>query len=639
MHNVYAKTEFTSFPRIYILKSEMLFSKRQTKIIKILQSSDHPITGRELSSQLGTSLRSIQYDISSINSGSQIIVASKNGYIIKDSFVIKPVCEEETEDHILIKLLLDPHNELNIDELADSLYISTSTLINKLKSIQNTLNKYSLSVKREKGFVSIGGNEIDKRRFIKDQILLESSNSIYNFNTLKTYCDPIDADRIQIIIENIINKYGYCIEEPYRINIVVNVAIALSRIKNNKTIQHDNNQDFDHDRVSSRIAFDICKLYGEHWDISFSDAEVSYISTLFDGYINNSDSLEGREGIISRESLVAIVNEVFSSYLLDIDLSSQIESLLLHLNAMIKRIQKNNTVQNFLLSNIKRNCPFIYDVSVNISHKLGKRYNITIPEDEIGFICIHIGYLIDTTNNNEFIPVALIQNNYHSISKKLESKINEDFGDIIKLQNIASINEADPNTKIIITTKSSDLINGNVILMSPFYTDEDKTILELKIKNTIASQEKSYLHNTLLKYFSKDLFFIDDKMEDKESVLNYLCRKTIEIKIAPPEFTESVLKRESLSSTCFYNSFAIPHSLEMIANKTAVCVMISKKGINWDPAKIKLVMLICIREEDRDKFMELYNGMVKILKKPENVNRLIGSSSFDDFIYRMCNII
>ena len=49
---------------------------------------------------------------------------------------------------------------------------------------------------------------------------------------------------------------------------------------------------------------------------------------------------------------------------------------------------------------IKKNCPFIYDVSVNIAQKLNKKYNIHIADSEIGYISIHIGYLIDVRQHN-----------------------------------------------------------------------------------------------------------------------------------------------------------------------------------------------------------------------------------------------
>ncbi len=106
----------------------------------------------------------------------------------------------------------------------------------------------------------------------------------------------------------------------------------------------------------------------------------------------------------------------------------------------------------------------------------------------------------------------------------------------------------------------------------------------------------------------------------------------IDFGLAEEGFIESVLKREDLSSTCFLNTFAIPHAIELNAKKTMFSVLISKKGIKWDKHTIHIVLMIAVNQKDRKKFMELYDGIVKCLDNPEKVKLLISSNTHLEFI-------
>lgn len=95
------------------------------------------------------------------------------------------------------------------------------------------------------------------------------------------------------------------------------------------------------------------------------------------------------------------------------------------------------------------------------------------------------------------------------------------------------------------------------------------------------------------------------------------------------------MEREQLSSTCFFDTFAIPHALDMNATHTMICVLTSESGIQWDDHVLHIVLMLAVQQNDRKKFMELYNGIVQTLEKPEKVNKLVLADNLMDFLNQL----
>ena len=66
-----------------------------------------------------------------------------------------------------------------------------------------------------------------------------------------------------------------------------------------------------------------------------------------------------------------------------------------------------------------------------------------------------------------------------------------------------------------------------------------------------------------------------------------------------------------------------------------VCVLTSENGIKWDEHTIHIVLMLAVQQNDRKKFMELYNGIVQTLEKPEKVNKLVSADSLMFFLEQL----
>jgi transcriptional antiterminator len=103
----------------------------------------------------------------------------------------------------------------------------------------------------------------------------------------------------------------------------------------------------------------------------------------------------------------AIINEVIS--FLENRTGNEINKesidyvrLITHVRFAIDRVEKNIPIKNILLSDIKEKFKGSYGLAMEIAAEIKKSYKITLPEDEIGYLAIHIENIainfLDETN-------------------------------------------------------------------------------------------------------------------------------------------------------------------------------------------------------------------------------------------------
>lgn len=67
-----------------------------------------------------------------------------------------------------------------------------------------------------------------------------------------------------------------------------------------------------------------------------------------------------------------------------------------HLNFMIERISNNKAIKNSLLDSIKKDLYNQYDIAIKVAMKIENLFSVKVPEDEIGYIALHISRLTES---------------------------------------------------------------------------------------------------------------------------------------------------------------------------------------------------------------------------------------------------
>lgn len=628
------------------------FDNRKQKILTEIFNSTQPVTGKALSLSLKVSLRTIQSEIAAINKELPLILSSNKGYqiITENYWQLSAAFPDfkENDSHAILRRLLFSNVPLQIDELAESFYFSTSSMERRLRGLKPLLEQFQLTLCRKNSCIRLMGNECDKRRLLNQLILDEINPAFQNVQNLSLYFPDLDVERIRLIILDAIHKYDCIIENAYYNNVLVNITIALYRMRFHYYVQGEVRHSELQSSTEYAIAREICHQYTLHCQISPSENDVIYLATLLEGQLKAKSSHVPSHPVpdsLSEQFVSAlnqILTDVFHYYMLDIDYSDYLHGFALHVNEMLKRARNTQATSNDNLRSIKKNCPFIHDVAVSIAEKLEELYHVEISDPEIGYISIHIGYLIEAaTQNSEQVSVLLVCNDYHNISERIEKNLLSDFHNLIHLQVYhpeALHTLYDIPADLIITTQPLQPAGRRLLPISPFYTDTDRAQVDEALHTCLREKHLLRISRLFASFSNENLFFKTDDFHSKEEVIRFLGQAATDFGLVDQDFTDSVLKRERISSTCFFDTFAIPHAIEMNAKKTMVCILVSPKGIAWNENLIHIVLMITVHPSDRKKFMELYNGIVRTLERPDKVQQLIAAETYSDFIHTLISL-
>lgn len=624
----------------------MDYTKRQKAIILYLndrqKQSAAETPGKQIADHLKISLRTLQNEIASINRSSKgtIIDSSNRGYVLNRKAItnLHLSLPFQTDDKIqILKCLLLEKGPFYLEDLEERFFLSTSAFMNKVKKINDTLAEYQLIVAREKNQIRITGTEYRIRRLIHDMIMREIGLTYDSLEIASNYFKNINTVEIQAIILSVIHKHEYFIESCYTTNLVINILTAFSRIDSHYQAEEVSVPGYEK-LPEYWIARDICMEAATHFSMNFQEQDILYITLLIMGQIRplSEKSLPDTAQKEEAEQIVRIINCTFQNYMLNIDYNSYLPNFVRHIQALIVRARNQQFVINLISENIRETSPFVYDVAVHLAKKLEDRFQISIIDEEIGLLSIYIGFIIEQSMFSEDkIKVLIVCNDYKNMAQKILSRLKESFSDVVEILDVMLY--APPASKC----SQADLIIHTIpilenrkhsILISPFFTADDQWKIAdavTKIQKIKAEQQNQEI---LKSYFNEQLFFKNVGLKTKDEVLRFLGRKIEESGLCNPGFTQSVLKRESMSSTCFMNSFAIPHALELNASRTCFAVLIDEKGIAWDDNCIHCIFMIAVCSEDRKEFMKIYSAIIQYLLQENAIKQLTQAADFKEFI-------
>ena len=535
----------------------------------------------------------------------------------------------------LLKLLILDHTSIHFDALADQLYVSSSTLTRRLGRLEKLLEQYQLTLNRKKNLISIQGNENNKRQLIYDMIVRETNANFHSPEKLRKYFPNLNFTRIQEIVISAIQGRNYYLEPCHTSNLIINLMVALSRIRNHFPMEYPA-LSMPADSTEYLIAQDICGKLGEHWSISFQPEDIAFIAMLITGQIKSSrhqEDLEDKEHLLF--FIQKIILETFGYYALEFQNETFLTNFVHHILALIQRARNHQYVTNLVSENVRELNPFIYDVSVHLAHILEQEFQISVIQEEINLLSIYIGLMLHPSSGKDQVRALLVCDEYHHIAEYLTERLCHDFSAKLQIVDVLThipSNLSTQNVDLILHTIPLHILGARTLLISPFYRKSDFLAVEHTLDLLLMERQHLRHRNLLLTYFDPSLFFRNQGIRTKEEAIRFLGNHLENMGICQKGFTESVFRRESLSSTCFFESFAIPHAIELNAKLTQFCVLIEEEGVLWDDVKIPCVFMIAVKQADNPAFSEIYSSTVDFLCDKAALAQLTAAENFSAFI-------
>lgn len=385
-------------------------TKREQDLIALLLNSKEIQSGDSISILLGVTSRTIRNDIKKLDHylkdfGANIISYRGRGYKIEvydyHKFEnIKRKISNLPESGALAKLIIEKllintftDTILYQQDLADSLFVSLSTLKNSLPKASDELKKIKLEIRNDKkDGISIFGDE-DRIRFaISEYIFNNGTNSYQNYS----YLFPInEMDKIKEIIKDVLSRHHLILTDLAVNGLIVHIMIAISRPFVSGISFDSDEEQLIKTTEEYTIAKEIIKGIQKQLGIDIN-TEVFYLARhlVASGRLTNCKVSKMDKD--NENFIISIIDSMMKSIKekTSIDFSKDeelISSLATHLSVALHRIKFNMNIRNEFISTIKNEYPLAFDLAVIASKEIEKIIGINIEENEIGFIAIHFG--------------------------------------------------------------------------------------------------------------------------------------------------------------------------------------------------------------------------------------------------------
>ena len=622
---------------------------RQRKILEILKEKKGWITGKELSTILSVSDRTIRSDMEQLGKDYKGIIESsvRYGYRITGEVSEKsdlgapgniPQTSEERCKYIIEKLLFNKR-KLNIFDLQYDIYVSEFTIKNDIKKVFEMLEKYEgIELVKTGSHIYLNGSEESKRFVYKDLLANETKGNFINLNKIDELFPNFDLIKVKNILEEIFQKHSYRAREETFPMLMIHVGVSIQRMMDCNYVETSKWSSGVKDTLEYRIAIEFFTRVTKAFSFELNDNEVILFANLLIG--RQRRMLYKKEDYLmqAEELMLKIVSMVRQRY--DIDFGADMlfkDGLVLHLQNLLERMQLKAIASNVCLAEIKRTYPLVFEMSVFIGHIVEEYTKTSISEDEIGFLAIHLGAAYDRLNIKYYYHVVLIQPNSDAMSGACKKKILERFGERIVIDTVLGYYEAPvieglrPDL-IISTIPLSHELDIPTIIISMFVNTND----EYKIFKAITDLDKRHckteFDNFIKGLIQEEYYYYNLECDTYEEVISYMCDRMCEGGRVEEGFKESTFEREKMAYTSFSYGYAIPHALNYLAVQSTMSIAILKKPVEWGDYQVCLVLFLAIREDEKDLLKIFFDWFGSICDDTLLLSKVRKARTAKDFV-------
>ncbi len=612
-----------------------MLTNTQIKLIQHLSNTQSPLTAEDIAKLMDISSRTVKRYVKSINNEIKRygfgIVPSNVGYELKgDIRAIKKLLRSEYYDDdagrvtsILLEIIR--FQPVTVETLSEYVYLSTSTINKLMPSIRDYLHKYGLILSSKPYYgLFIEGEETNIRTLLTDIGFYSGQG---DFRVKLSYISEEEYKQIdETVFKNLKQDHVVAADRDIR-NLSMRIAVCFSRVRQGFRLTHitlPKGGHLNHLEEIHRIMDPLAKSF----DIRLSDEEFKYIAALSGPVIQSfeADKLDVEKNL--RAFVLDQVKQI--SLISGCDYSADkklIESLSLHIKILLERMQGSIPVKNPLLGHIKKRYPVEMNYAIFLAQKIEEDYDVKISEDELGYLAMHFGASHERMNSRKKAVVLCSYGLGTSqiITERISREIPEiEIVGVYPIHYLESALVQDPD--IIISTVDIDDYHSNI----PLVVIEDFLGSDciVRIKNALYHGGNKKPNLTSL--FRRKAFF-HLTAQTRDEAIEEIGERMKSKGLIQKDTLEAVKMREEKSSTDIGNLVAVPHAIFQGDLPSVIGIGILRQPIKWGEENVQLLFFISFNgaeSANASMFRQLY-GHIKDIKQ---VNKLIDSSSYDEFI-------
>lgn len=644
----------------------MRIYRRKLKIIKDLIDQDDFVSSKALSQKIGVSSRTIRDDIKQLTNeleaeGITIFSIPGKGYCINrqdkenaNQYYAEKMKEKKTipvfpDSRIsyILQILLFADKAIPLDEIAEEMYVSRSTIEKDFVAVEEWLvaQKLHLAKKPAVG-IQVAGSEIDLRYAMVNCLLDQHHRHGGSLDELlHGMSDDTQIMAVQKIISKIQHAYGFFLSDIDHNHLTIYLCIALFRITQKHGFQlpmKDARRIFTN--TEYQIAEQIAAMVEGAFNIIFSDAEkICLAQYLMQMHLFGVEDfpvqrVEEEDLIEFMKRVVALNEKQYQAVFVEDD--ELVFSLVLYLKSLLNRKKHKIHSKNPSLHEIKEVYPESLEMAVATAKAIEQAYQVQCSEDEVGDIALYYCAATERIKIREAKTqrrVVIICSSGIGGSQLLAVKIRRYFPYLMVdgIYPAYRLEEALKKTPdFIISTIPLPQQKIPVVQVSHLLSDEDFIHMR-KFLDDAVQLDGGQDTESFTRLFSQDLFSAGIDIKQRDEVLYFLCGKLVKEGCADEDFVQAVMERELIFSTAIGNMVAIPHALPGHSLGSNIVVGILNKPIAWGDENVQLVFLLNIDTTSENQFKRIFEHLYDVVNSKNKVNRLLKADSFDQFMYEI----
>ncbi|MDN5575111.1 MAG: BglG family transcription antiterminator [Pediococcus sp.] len=537
-----------------------------------------------------------------------------------------PNTKNERVIAILSKLLLANYPQ-TIQQLADSTFVSRSTLESDFKEVKRTLAKYGALIETTHDGMQIVASESSKRKLMSELLTMYWGNTMYLENKegemhreLK-----IPNDMRSFFSKDIFKKVLSALDRFQQVSplhftdyefqsLAIHLIISMERIIKDKTLEKS-----EHPVKLEMNTVSLINILESVFKVSIPQYERQYINIHIlaaEGQPIGKDKLEKADSPIQQN----VIHEFLASNIRNHD-EVLLRGLTVHVTSALKRLYLGLNLHNPYTEDIKKFFPLAFNNAIDISAKIEKQFNITLNEDEVAFIALHLEAYIE--RQKSMVNAVIVCGTGLGTARLLEQRVKKYFSDSIQINRVTSIQDLKNRPiveDLVISTIRIEVPGTPVVVVPPFLDTGSANQIRSKATEILEDRQNSGSFSRLL---DKKLIFFSKEKENREQVITKIGETLQKLRYGRKGISKAALERESLASTAIDN-IAMPHApIEFVA-KPCIAIYINPAGIRWQGNTVNVVFFLAMNREVQTQIEQIYKYFNDVLENKKLLKEIEG---------------
>lgn len=553
----------------------------------------------------------------------------------------------------LVSDLLSRDDWVTVETLADALYCSRRTIAYDLQGVEEYLNLFGLELERRaRRGVRVSGTEVKRRICLANNTLdrMAGDGDLRDAGIDASKDSGIvhhnfELDRISACVDAVVEDGGFAINSVAYQNLLVHIAIAISRIRSGCYAAGEN-LDLEQIRADAswNVANAIADGISQEFSVDLPETEIAYIAIHLAGKRAQlpGDPTGLNEGKLAisdaawnvAERMVAEADRAFSLNLSgDLDL---LMSLARHIGPLSVRLRYRMRLENPLLDDIRSRYPFAFACALEAARVLYEAFGSPVSDDETGYLALSFALALERRRVAQERPksVLIVCASGMGSARLLAMRCREEFGPqlgAIQTCDVSQVAGYDfSDIDYVFTTVPLPVEVPVPVREVGFFLDgsDVRGVRELLRTSERETAEES-------PWFSRSLFFPHLALETQDDVIDFLCERAREQMPVADDLADLVRGREKSASTAYGNRVAMPHPLKTASPRTFACVGVLDRAVDWAGKPVRVVLLVVVSNDIDEDLHPFYQALLSFTASEAAVTRLLDDQRFEVLLDQM----